>query len=344
MHEATVVESELNQSPQPVGSVEGKPGVTVITSKNREAYVNEQIGTPEPTNPDPEQIGAEEAAVLDAKKAEIKAAETAPKEGDKDGSKVYFKGEWVDKHNFGYRVHLKAEEVRKEEQAKFEAKETEAKTLREEREALARERDELKAKYEPPKSDELGPEPLPTQFTDVTEYSKALKDWTAESTRKADAAARAQAASETRWKEAEKALQAEIPDYAERLAKAPASAVNISNELRDAIFDSDIGPKLRLHLAENPEVVRELSAMTIGQMLKRVGRIEASLTTGGKEQSTPAAKLAAVVELSKAPAPITPIKGGAGVLDVKVDDSDGKRKYHGSYEDYKRDRAKLLQR
>src|SRR5204863_5662768 len=88
---------------QPIGSVEGRPGVTVVTQENFNAYVDQQLGVkPEP---DPEVVAAEELKEIETKQAEVKAAETAPKEGDTDGSKVFFNGRWVPKHDFGYRVH-----------------------------------------------------------------------------------------------------------------------------------------------------------------------------------------------------------------------------------------------
>lgn len=315
----------------PVGSVEGRPGVTVVTQENFHDYVNEKMGvvpaveSEENTeNPDPEAAAKQELAELETKQAEEQAKAAEPKEGDIDGANVFFNGKWVKKHDFNYRLHLKTEETKKEAQARIDAAAAEAKAAREEREAIARERDELKAKYEP-KPQELGPEPDPAKFTDINEYAKALKEWTAASTRQADEAARqeqqakkAAADALKAFNDRQEAIKAEVPDYAEKIAN---SQVNVSNEMRDAILESEVGPAMLYYLAEHPETAQALGQMTVKKMLREFGKIEASLGSADKPQtkSTAGARIAAVAEISKAPAPISPLRGSHAVDGLKFD-------------------------
>src|SRR5258708_7672275 len=165
----------------PVGSIEGKPGVTVITQENFKEYVDEKLGVKpaEEVNEDPEAIAAAEAARIEEEKKAKGTAAKAPKEGDIDGSKVFFKGKWVGKQDFGYRLHIQTEAKAKEADTKIATAEAKAKTEREAREAAERREADLKAKYEPPKG-ELGPEPQAKDFTEIAEYSKALKEWQGE--------------------------------------------------------------------------------------------------------------------------------------------------------------------
>jgi len=41
----------------------------------------------------------------------------------------------------------------------------------------------------------------------------------------------------------------------------------VSNEVRDAIFESEVGPRILYHLAENPEIAEQLQGMTLTKAL-----------------------------------------------------------------------------
>lgn len=275
--------------------------VTVVTNDNFDAYVDKQLGVKKES---PEEKAAAELAKVEAKKAvesdvESELTEHIPK--DKKG-----------KLNERFSELTAA---RKEAEAKAEKAAAEAKANREAKERAEQDAAALRAKYEPPKSEEIGPEPLPTQFTDVNEYAKAIKDWTAENTRKEDAqkANAARVAKEREeigkaWTERQSAAKKEIPDYEAVIAE---SSVKVSDQVRDAILESDAGPQILYHLAKNADVAEKLGQMTVGRALKEIGRLEVSL---GKPETkdTKEAKSevkTTVAEISKAPAPITPLKG-----------------------------------
>lgn len=312
--------------------------VTVVDGSNFHEYVDEKLGvtqasdeaTDEPAtdeNLDPEKVAEQELAELEAKQAAEEAEKNAPKEGDTDGSKVFFKGKWVQKHDFQYRLHLKTQEVEAAAAEKVSKIEAEAKTAKEELEAAKKRAKELQDKYEPPKSEELGPEPLPEQFTDTNEYRQAIKEWTAENTRRELEAERANAERVKSWNDKQEAIRAEMPDYDETIAN---STVQVSDQMRDAIIESDLGPKILVHLAKNPDVAEALGEMTVGRMLRELGKLEAQL--GGQVKPESKSEKTPVAEISKAPAPISPLKATSGVSTVKVN-ADGE--FYGTYEEYK---------
>jgi hypothetical protein len=101
--------------------------------------------------------------------------------------------------------------------------------------------------------------------------------------------------------------------------------VVVSNEVRDAIFESDVGPQVLYHLAENPEIAEKLQGMTVTSALRTIGRLEAQFAKA-ETQTKP------VVGKSKAPAPINPIRSAANGRDVNLT-SDGN--FHGSYQAWK---------
>jgi len=175
-----------------------------------------------------------------------------------------------------------------------------------------------------PKADPIEEEPKPEQFTDAFEYAKALADYSAENALKKrdqqEAERRVQEERQkviTTWNERLEAAKAEMPDFEDMVAS---SEVAVSDQVRDAILESDIGPKILYHLAENPEIGEKLAKLSTINALREIGRLEAKLET-----PTGTAK---PVSVSKAPAPIKPIKAMGSTLDNKLD-SNGE--FHGTY-------------
>jgi hypothetical protein len=116
--------------------------------------------------------------------------------------------------------------------------------------------------------------------------------------------------------------KAEMPDFEAMVGSAD---VVVSNEVRDAIFESDVGPQVLYHLAENPDIAEKLQGMTVTSALRTIGKLEAQF-----EKAEPQTKT--VVGKSKAPAPISPIRSAANGRDVNLT-SDGN--FHGSYQAWK---------
>lgn len=277
-----------------------------VDNTNFQAFVDEKMNGPAPS---PEEAAAAELVKVEAERAERLAAEKAAEDPTHD------LGEDVPKEKKG-RINERFSELTEKRKAAEEAAETarqEARTARETAEASAREIAELKAKYEAPKTVPSA-EPLPEQFSDVKEFVKARDEWVADQTRTKDAAA-AEAKRQTdereghlkRWNAREKEIEKEIPDFAEKI-EASTGIVKCSDQLIDAMIESDYGQELRYYLATNPDEATKIGKMTVAGMLKEVGRLEKGFEIAKK--GAPAAPKLKVVEISKAPPPITPLHGG----------------------------------
>lgn len=302
VHETTV-QKIIDSQPKP------RADVTVVTPDNHEAYVTTQLAkdrpavepAPEPVADSPEAKAAEELKKVEAEK---KAKETPPDEE-------------IDHPDKGKKGKLQERfsdltEKRKAAEAKAEREAAAARDALARAEAAERRAKELADKYEPPKSDTLGPKPEPAQFTDVAEFGKALEDWTADKTRRDDAQKKAETEANERrarigkaWDEQQETTRKELPDYDKKLAE---STAEVSDLARDAIVESPIGTKILYHLADHPEVADAWKKMTGMQVLKEIGKLEVSL--GGDKKAAPEAPKPAPVEISRAPAPIAPLNGG----------------------------------
>ena len=207
-----------------------------------------------------------------------------------------------------------------------EAAREEARREREARESLEAKVRELEAKVQPKADPVVESEPLPEQFSDMYEYAKALTDYRVEQRLQEEKQKEAQAKAAAEhaklidaWGQRVKAAKAEMPDFDDMVNSAD---VTVSNEVRDAIFESDVGPRILYHLAENPDFAVKLQGMTVTAALRAIGRLEAQY-----EKTEPQTK--PVVGKSKAPAPINPIRSAANGRDVNLT-SDGQ--FHGSYQ------------
>jgi colicin import membrane protein len=209
----------------------------------------------------------------------------------------------------------------------------EAQREREAREAAERKAAELEAKLAPPKAViEADAKPRPDQFTDAFEYAEALAEWSTENALKqrdkAEAEKRANAEREKvikAWSERIETAKKELPDYEAMIASAD---VSVSNEVRDAILESEAGPKILYHLAANPEIAEALNSKSVVSALREIGKLEAKLLQEApkEEAAKPAPKI------SRAPEPINPIQSVGSSVDVPVT-SDGQ--FHGTYEQWK---------
>ena len=103
------------------------------------------------------------------------------------------------------------------------------------------------------------------------------------------------------------------------------SDVVVGDHIRDAILESDVGPKILYHLAENPEIAEKLSSLSTASALREIGKLEARF----EKVEAPAAK---AVSVSKAPAPIAPLKAKGSALDVNID---SKGEFHGTFQAWK---------
>ena len=173
-------------------------------------------------------------------------------------------------------------------------------------------------------------EPQPSQFNDAFEYAKALAEF---STEKALAERDRQVAQQREqeaqqkiiqsWAQKVQAAKAELPDFDDLVAS---SDVVVNNAVRDAILESDVGPKILYHLAENNDLAIKIASLSPNAALREIGKLEARF------EAKPETAQTAPVVRSKAPAPIQPIRGGQGKPDVPIS---ANGEFHGSYQAWK---------
>lgn len=216
-----------------------------------------------------------------------------------------------------------------------EAAREEARREREARESLETRLKELEAKVNPQStdSDKLGEEPKPEQFSDMYEYAKALAEYTADKKlmerdkeEKARKAAAEQEQKFKTWADRVNAAKNDLPDFDDMVQS---SEVRVSDPVRDAIIESENGPQILYWLAENSEFAQKLADMSVVSAVREIGKIEARFMRESKES---APEIKPVVAKSKAPAPITPLRGAISKVDAGVD-ADGN--FHGTYQQWK---------
>jgi hypothetical protein len=307
-------------------SVEERLAANVVTSENLAEFTAQKLGLAEPQQAEPE------------------ASEQAPDEPDTAAGQSGQDGEGddataADEQGKERKPNPKIERRFSEITKQREAAKAEAQQEREARLALEARLKELETKANPQpaqaQANELGPEPQPDQFNDMFEYAKALAEYTADrrlmERDQQEVQRKAAAEQELKfkaWAERIDKAKNELPDFDEMVQS---SEVSVSDPVRDAIMESDVGPKILYHLAENPEFATKLNGLSVISALREIGKLEARLEkpASGTERAPTGTT---VVGKSRAPAPITPIRGGATGKETGVD-SNGE--FHGSFQAWK---------
>ena len=293
---------------QEVQVAQPKVSTTVVTSENLAEFNAKRMGLADSTPSEAAPV-AEPPEVDNGQSEPVEASEEATATEDrKRNPKLEIRFEKITKQR---------EEARAEAQREREA-----------RESLEAKVKELEGRSKPEKV-EASEEPRPEQFTDMYEYAKALTDYKVDQRLAEEKQKEAQAKVEAQrqqvintWAKRVESAKAEMPDFEAMVGSAD---VVVSNEVRDAIFESDVGPQVLYHLAENPEIAEKLQGMTVTSALRTIGRLEAQFEKAETQTKT-------VVGKSKAPAPINPIRSAANGRDVNLT-SDGN--FHGSYQAWK---------
>jgi hypothetical protein len=293
---------------QEASQVQPKVAANVVTSENLAEFNAKRMGLAD-SKPSEAAPVAEPPEVDNGQSEPVEASEEATTTEDRKRNP---------------KLEIRFEKITKQRE---EARE-EARKEREARESLEAKVRELESRSQPAKA-QSSEEPRPEQFTDMYEYAKALTDYKVDQRLSEEKQKSEQARIEAQrqevinsWTKRVQAAKSEIPDFEAMVGSAD---VTVSNEIRDAIFESDVGPQILYHLAENPEIAEKLQGMTVTTALRTIGKLEAQF-----EKTEPQTKT--VVGRSKAPAPINPIRSAANGRDVPLT-SDGK--FEGSYQAYK---------
>ena len=278
----------------------------VLTSENAAEFYANRLGLAEsPTEPVAVEEPTEPTEVEERSEPEEAEAEAEPQEEKKQNPKLKLRFSEITKQR---------EEARQE-----------AARERQAREALEARLAALE-KQSQPQQVSVDQEPQPSQFNDAFEYAKALAEYTADKriAEMKQEEAKAKEAQERQkvidqWTQKVQKAKADLPDFDDIVAS---SEVVVNDDIRDAILESDVGPQILYHLAENDEIAKKIAGLSPKQALREIGKLEARFEK--TEESKPVAK-------SKAPAPISPIRS-SGKADVPIS---ANGEFHGSYQAWK---------
>lgn len=204
--------------------------------------------------------------------------------------------------------------------AKAEA-EAQAAEERAKREDLEKRLAAIESQKVPAQADTQGDrEPQPEDFKDAFDYAKALSKWSAEQAlarreqevKQKEAEAQQQKVIQT-WQQKLEATIAELPDYEDMVAS---STLKVNDTVRDAILESDVGPRILYELASNDDLADRMGSMTTAGALKLIGKLEAQFEKTGEPAK---AEKKSVAAKSNAPEPIRPLRSTGGVADVAID-------------------------
>jgi len=282
----------------------------VLTSENAAEFYANRLGLAESP--------ADTEAVEETPEPVIEDDQSEPKEAEKEANQ---EGERKQNPKLEKRF---SEITKQREEARQEAqRERQARVDLEQRLAALEQQRQ-------PQAINVDQEPQPSQFSDAFEYAKALAEFSteralAERDRQV-AQAREQEAQQKiiqSWAQKVQEAKAELPDFDDLVAS---SDVVVNNAVRDAILESDVGPKILYHLAENNDLAKKIASLSPNAALREIGRLEARF------EAKPETKQTAPLVRSKAPAPIQPIRGGQGQPDVPLS---ANGEWHGSYQAWK---------
>lgn len=258
-----------------------------------------------------------------ADQPEVEAVQTEPTE-EAERSEPVEEKEQEEKPKANPKLERRFSEITKQrEEARKEAQQE-----REARQALEARLAALERQPAPqaPKVDE---EPQPSQFNDAFEYAKALAEYTADKRigemRKQDAEAKeAQERQKVidQWANKVQAAKTSLPDFDDIVAS---SDVVVNDDIRDAILESDVGPQILYHLAENEDVAKKIAGLSAKQALREIGKLEARFEV---KETAPEPK---TIARSKAPAPIQPLRG-SNPADVPLSTNG---EWHGTFQAWK---------
>jgi hypothetical protein len=287
-----------------------KEASQVLTSENAAEFYANRLGLAE---------SPAETEAVEETEPEAEETQSEPKEAEKEANQ---EGERKQNPKLEKRF---SEITKQREEARKEAQ-----TERQARVELEQRLAALEQQRQPQQAVSVDQEPQPSQFNDAFEYAKALAEY---STEKALAERDRQMAQQREQEAQQKIIQswaqkvqeakAELPDFDDLVAS---SDVVVNNAVRDAILESDVGPKILYHLAENNDLAKKIASLSPNAALREIGKLEA------KFEVNPETKQTTPVVRSKAPAPIQPIRGGQGKADVPIS-ADGE--FHGSYQAWK---------
>jgi len=180
---------------------------------------------------------------------------------------------------------------------------------RQAREALEARLAALEGQSAPQRAQNVNLKPSPDDYADAFKYAEALAEWSANEAvarREQEIKQQAEQAKQQEvlktWQQKLDAVKSELPDYEDMVAS---STVSVNDAVRDAILESDVGPRILYELASDDELGAKIANLSTAQALKMIGKLEAKFEVQAEEP----AKSKPVAVKSNAPKPINPIRG-----------------------------------
>ena len=303
-------------------AVEAKQAGNVVTSENLTEWTLNRMG-----------LATEEAPVEAEAVEETPESEPTEVEGESEQDQEP-EGKATEERKQNPKLEKRFSELTK---ARKQAEENAAKAQAEKEALEARLREYEDRATPQPQVDEspIGKEPRADQFDDAFEYAKALAEWSAE-----------KALYDRDQQEANRKIEEErsklLKTWSEKLEKAKpnladfddivnSTQVVVSNEVRDAIIESDVGPEILYHLASlDGEEAQKFQDLPLTKALREIGKLEAKFEKQAIAEEKPVSK--PVVQKSKAPAPLSPIRATGSAMETPIG-SDGE--FHGSFQAWK---------
>ena len=233
---------------------------SVLTSENSADFYANKLG-----------LASEEAPVVAETVEETPESEPAVEAQAESEPEAENEAEVTDKPKQNPKLEKRFSELTKR------AKQAEA-----EKQALEARLQELESKVAPApqqiEQDILGEKPQASQFQDAFEYAEALAEWSAEKALvERDKQEQQRMIEKERqeviksWTSKLEKAKAELPDFDEMVAS---SQVQVRDEVRDAILESDVGPQILYQLASDDDLAQRISTMPVNKALKELGKLE----------------------------------------------------------------------
>ncbi len=286
---------------------EKQSDVVSISNENMQAFYDEKLGL----NQDPIE-GSETAEPIEGELVDDAIPESEPEAKEEKPEKT--------KKNKSFQGRIS--EVTAEKNAFKE----EAIRERTARKALEARIAVLEKPAEPAPQESVEPpgKPTPDQFKDWGDYVEALSDWKVDRKFEAQKAAKAQEEIENSWNSQLDATRQEIADYDEVIERG--GDIKVSDAVKEAIYQSGVGPAVLYELLKDANAAKAFAKMGQIAQIIEIGKISANLT-----KPTQAAITKPIAQASKAPQPISPIRGTT-TTDNKVD---ANGEFTGTADEYK---------
>ena len=282
-----------------------KQAGTVVTSENLAEFTANKLGLASESSPT--------AAEVDEN-----PSEPAAQEGQSEPKLAEDEATGTEEKKQNPKLEKRFSELTK---ARKEA-EAKAETERQAREELEKRLAALEGNKAPIQAPESNRKPSPDEYKDAFEYAEALAEWSADQAlvkrdqevKQKELEAKRETVIKT-WQQKLEATKAELPDYEVMVAS---SSMSVNDTVRDAIIESDVGPRILYELASDDDLAEKLSTLTTAGALKLIGKLEAKF----EKTDAPVAEKKTVAAKSNAPEPIRPLRSTGGVADVGMDGND----------------------